>query len=102
MERYLLRRSRLEISAEILQACKCPIAKTRLMQKLNLSYNTMQSCLAQLAELGLIEMQPDTLEYVVSRRGLAYLVQWKQLQAFLKPDEKLSLKLGRITQVSVK
>lgn len=88
MQRYLLRRSRLEISTEILKTCKYPIVKTRLMQKLNLSYNTLQDCLTQLLELNLLELNPHTLEYITSRKGLDFLVQWTQLQAFLKPAEK--------------
>lgn len=96
MQRYLMRRSRLEISIEILRACKYPTVKTPLMQKLNLSYNTLQDCLSQLLELNLLELQPDALEYVTSRRGLAFLAQWTQLQAFLKPEKSLDEKWFRM------
>ncbi|MGO8806350.1 MAG: winged helix-turn-helix domain-containing protein [Candidatus Bathyarchaeia archaeon] len=93
MQRALLKRSRLQISTEILQTCRTPMVKTRLMQKLNLSFNTIQECLAQLQELKLLQLQHGTMEYATTGKGLDFLAKWMQLQEFLKPEEKISLKI---------
>lgn len=98
MQRCLVNTGRLQVSTEILKACKSPIVKTRLMQKLNLSFNMTQDCLGQLEELKLVECRADTSEYFTTGKGLAFLVKWMQLQEFLKPEEKVSLKMGKISR----
>jgi len=71
--------------------------KTRLMQEINLSYNTIQDCLQQLQELELIELQNDSSEFLTTGKGLDFLAKWLQLQEFLKPDEKVSIKTRKIS-----
>jgi predicted transcriptional regulator len=68
------------------------------MQKLNLSYNMLQDSLGQLQELSLVELQPATAEFVTTGRGLEFLTKWMQLQEFLKPGEKISIKAGKISR----
>ena len=62
------------------------------MQKANLSYNALQRCLLQLQELDLVELCPGSLEYITTQKGRIFLEKWMQLQEFLKPEEKVSIK----------
>ncbi len=91
MQVTVKRRTRLLVLMEILHICKSPLPKTRLMQKANLSYPTLKKCLLQLQDFGLIGMQPETREYQITPKGVAFLVQWGQLQQFLSPREKTSM-----------
>jgi predicted transcriptional regulator len=95
MQTLLIRRSRLEVLTEILRICKTPQAKTRLMQKANLSYNTLQDCLQQLQELGMVNIFPDSSEYMTTQKGSTFLQKWAQLQEFLMPKEKIQIKTKR-------
>jgi predicted transcriptional regulator len=66
------------------------------MQKANISYNTLQDCLQQLQELDLVELHPNTLEYVTTKKGITFLVKWMQLQEFLMPNEKVSIRAKKV------
>ena len=92
MQAYTIKRSRLQILTEILHFAKSPRAKTRLMQKANLSYYNLQDCLLQLQELDLIEFHPNTAEYATNEKGLNFLAKWSQLQELLTPKERVSIK----------
>jgi predicted transcriptional regulator len=65
------------------------------MQKANLSYNNLQKCLEELESLGLVALQPETYEYATTKKGVTFLAKWGQLQRFLTPEEKLSIKTKR-------
>jgi predicted transcriptional regulator len=65
------------------------------MQKANLSYSALQDCLQQLERLDLMKVHPDTLEYATTEKGVTFLVKWRQLQEFLTPEEKVSIRTQR-------
>jgi predicted transcriptional regulator len=65
------------------------------MQKANLSYSALQDCLRQLEQLDLVALRPDTLEYATTEKGVTFLVKWRQLQEFLTPEEKVSIRTQR-------
>ncbi len=98
MQTALIRRSRLQLLTDILSICKTPLPKTRLMQKANLSYKNLQKCLGELESLGLVVLLPETTEYVITKKGIVFLAKWGQLQLFLTPEEKLSIKTKRCLQ----
>jgi predicted transcriptional regulator len=66
-----------------------PQAKTRIMQKTNTSYNSLQNHLLKLKELGLIDLQSGTSKYAITQRGLGFLEKWVELQELLTPEEHI-------------
>jgi predicted transcriptional regulator len=88
----LIKRNRLQVLTEILDICKSPQVKTRLMQKANLSYSSLQDCLQQLQNLNLVQLQNGTSGYVTTEKGITFLIKWKQLQEILNPHERVSIK----------
>jgi predicted transcriptional regulator len=96
MQVYNMKRNRLEVLTEILYLCKSPLAKTRLMQKANLSYTTLQDCLQQLQELDIVRIHADTSEFVTTEKGILFLIKWRQLQEFLTPQERITMKTKKV------
>jgi predicted transcriptional regulator len=92
MQALALKRNRLEVLAEILQNCKTPLLKTRIMQKVNLSYGSLQDCLSQLQELGFIQTGCDMTKFVTTEKGAIFLGKWLQLQDLLNPAERVIIK----------
>jgi predicted transcriptional regulator len=94
------RRNRLEVLAEILSLCKSPRQKTHLLQKVNLSYPKLQDCLQQLRDLKMVNLQPQTSDYVTTEKGLLFLIKWLQLKEFLDPEEKILMTTKRVYNAS--
>ena len=86
------RRSRLEISAEVLRACLEPNVPTRMMYATNTSWNTFREILKPLCEKGLIEFHETKTRthgdkderilglYEITDRGRAVLQQLEALE----------------------
>jgi predicted transcriptional regulator len=89
------RRSKLEILTDILILCKSPKLKSRIFQRVNLSYSNLQSCLLDLEKLGLIIASQEST-YLTTERGLVFLDRWWQLQELLMPEEKMSLRIEKL------
>jgi predicted transcriptional regulator len=72
----------LEIFAEILELCRKPNVKTRVMYKTNLSYGMLQVCLEQLLKQELLELNLSAKNYSTTEKGLDFLQTWTTLQQF--------------------
>ncbi len=79
----------LEIMAEILELCKKPQPKTRVMYKTDLSYKTLQNYLSQLLLLKFLEVHHSRTTYQTTERGLGFLRQWNGLKAYLTKSENV-------------
>ena len=86
-----LRRGKLQILADILYLCRSPQAKTRIMQKTNTSYVSLQKHLMELRKLSLVELQPETSKYAITQRGFVFLEKWKKLEELLVPEDQIVL-----------
>ena len=86
------RRSRLEISAEVLRACLEPNVPTRMMYATNTSWNTFREILKPLVDKGLIEFHETQTRthggsdyrihglYEITDKGRAVLQQLEDLE----------------------
>jgi predicted transcriptional regulator len=90
MQTLAIKRNRMQVLTEILQTCKSPQIKTRIMQKANLSYVSLQDCLSHLQELGFIQPYGNT-KFLTTEKGAIFLGKWMQLQELLKPRERVSI-----------
>jgi predicted transcriptional regulator len=92
------KRSRLEIFVDILGFCVVPQTKTRIINKVRLSFKVSTECILQLKRSGLLQ---DSIglrkKLVTSEKGFLFLKGWWQLLELLdlehKPEERL---LGRV------
>ena len=90
------RRTRLEIFAEILEICRKPNVKTRVMYQTNLSYNMLQVCLKKLLKKELLELNLGAKNYSTTERGLGFLQRWEDLQQLTGATESPT---ARVTPV---
>ncbi len=77
------KRVSLEIMAEILELCKKPQPKTKVMHKTDVSYKTLQNYLSQLLSLEFLEVHHSRTTYLTTERGLGFLRQWNGLKEYL-------------------
>jgi predicted transcriptional regulator len=61
------------------------------MQKTNTAYNSLQSHLLKLEELGFISVQSGTSKYAITQRGKDFHQKWMELQELLMPKEQVVL-----------
>jgi len=85
------RRDRLQIFAEILDLCRKPQTKTRVMYETNLSYAMLQDCLMKLQNKGLLEVHHSKTKYATTEKGLEFLQRWAELQQFLKIEKSVHI-----------
>jgi predicted transcriptional regulator len=83
LESFRSKRSRLQILAEILETCRKPQAKSRIMYKNNLSYNLLQDCLTELQKKKLIKVHHSKEEYSTTEKGQKFFQKWTELQQLL-------------------
>ncbi|MEO9294592.1 MAG: winged helix-turn-helix domain-containing protein [Nitrososphaera sp.] len=77
-------RSRVEITADILELTCCSCKPTTIMYKANLSYDQLRSYLAYLSNKGWIVKEEG--EWRATERGREYLAVFQKLKEFLKDD----------------
>jgi predicted transcriptional regulator len=77
------KRDRLQIFAEILELCRKPQVKTKVMYKANLSYNMLQDCLMQLHKWKLLEVHHSKKKYLTTEKGQEFLQKWTALQQLI-------------------
>ncbi len=70
--------------AEILDLCKKPQPKTRVMYRTNLSYKTLQNYLSQLLSLEFLEVHHSRTAYATTEKGLDFLRKWAELKEYLE------------------
>lgn len=90
------RRTYLEMIADILELCKNPQAKTRIMNETGMSYKILQNHLSQLQSLQFLEVNHHIrTTYSTTEEGLYFLRKWKELKDYLKPQhDDVSLPLS--------
>ena len=82
------RRTKIEIIYDMLKAIQNKggsIKPTHLLYKSNLSHNKMQEYLDNLKEKGMIKEEETirgTREYIITDKGLKYIVEFKQIKQF--------------------
>jgi len=79
----MAKRNNLEIIAEILNLCKQPQNKTRVMYGTNSSYKMLQRYLSELQSLGFLEVHHSPIKYMTNQKGLNFLEKWKELEELI-------------------
>ena len=79
----MAKRDSLEIMAEILDLCKQPQNKTRVMYRTNLSWIMVQKYLSKLHSKGLLEVHHSSTKYVATLKGLKFVEKWRELVELL-------------------
>ena len=75
------KRSRLQIVFEILQVCKQPQSRTRIMTEVGLNHNMLLAVLDPLVKHKLIEVSEGLkIKCVISEKGKAYMQKYCELQ----------------------
>lgn len=69
--------------AEILNLCKQPQTKTKIMYVTNLSWRMLQNYLATLQSKGLIEVYHSLAKYAATQKGVKFVQKWKALGKLL-------------------
>ena len=70
--------------AEILELCRKPTAKTRIMYKTNMSHPGVQKFIKQLQKLDLLKLDDGTVKYKTTEKGLEFIRRYSALQDLLK------------------
>ncbi len=93
------KRGHLQVMFEILEICKHPQNKTRIMQQATLSYNQLRAVLEVLEKYKLLEVKEGSRKkYVASARGKEYAQKYNELQKMTTQsdyEEKACLKKGK-------
>ena len=79
-------RSKVEITADILELACCSCKPTTIMYKANLSYDQLKSYLTYLSEKGWIVKEEG--EWRATERGRDFLAIFNKLREFLEADAR--------------
>ena len=79
------KRAHTQIIAEILEQCKQPTAKTRIMYKVSMSYPATINFLEYLQKLKMLKLDQEGKKYKTTEKGLSYLKKHSELRNLLKP-----------------
>jgi predicted transcriptional regulator len=79
VEMLMVKRTSLEIIAEILSLCEQPQTKTRVMYRTNLSWEMAQKYLSQLQSQDLLQVHHSSTKYQTTRKGLKFVKKWREL-----------------------
>jgi predicted transcriptional regulator len=94
-------RSRIKITADILEIAKTGSRKTKIMYLGNLSFDLLQKYLDMLVKFGLLEVYGDSEKnYVASEKGKQFLADYRELQRYSEMAE--SKKRALETSLAVK
>lgn len=76
-------RSRIKITADILEIAKTGSRKTKIMYLGNLSFDLLQKYLEMLERYGLLEVHGDSEKsYVATEKGKQFLADYHELQKY--------------------
>ena len=78
------KRTQVDILAEILELCRKPTAKTRIMYKTNMSHPGAQKFIKQLQKLELLRFDGHAAKYVTTEKGLEFIKRYAALRGLLK------------------
>jgi predicted transcriptional regulator len=83
------RRDRLKIMAEIMEFTKERQLKTRIMYKVNLSFNQINEYLSFLTEMRFIRIQVENKKksYELTSKGYSFIENYKEMENLLKPEQ---------------
>lgn len=81
------RRNQLQILSDILEFCKMPQPKTRILHMTNTNFKQLERYLLQLQVSGLVEKSLG-MEFSTTSKGAEFLETWATLQIMLMPEQE--------------
>jgi predicted transcriptional regulator len=78
------RRNNLQILSDILEFCKIPQPKTRILHVTNTNFKQLERYLLQLQESGLVQ-KLERLEFSTTEKGIIFIETWTKLREILTP-----------------
>ncbi len=79
----MARRSNFEIMAEIIEFCRQPRSRTRIMGAVNLSFKAMRNYVSMLQSMAFIEVHQSKPKYQTTQRGFMFLKKWKEMNELM-------------------
>ena len=100
------KRDRIQIIAEILNACRNPQTPTYIRRQTNVSYAVLQSCLLQLLArhwITPVEHKRGQKKLALTPNGMVFLEKWVELQklAGIKTKRQLIVPLPEMTSLFI-
>jgi len=86
-------RSRLDIIADVLRVVSQGAKKTQIMYQANLSYKLLTRYLAEVLEVCLVRFEDKEECYVLTRKGKAFLEEYKK---YSRSNKRLEKQLNNI------
>ncbi len=82
-----MKRSKDEIEIAILEICKKPVSKTRIVYLGNLNFRTIKPYINRMTKAGLLEFSKNSeiITYKITSKGLETLKQFREIQDLLAP-----------------
>jgi predicted transcriptional regulator len=82
-----MKRSKEEIVIAILEVCKNPVSKTKIVYSGNLNFRTIKPHMDYLIDSGLLEISTNskTKMYKTTPKGLEVLERFKEIQDSIEP-----------------
>jgi predicted transcriptional regulator len=80
------RRTNLEIMAEIIEFCRQPRSKTRIMYAMNLSFTAMRNYISALETMAFIEVHHSRPKCQTTQRGIVFLKKWKEMNELMNGE----------------
>ncbi|NPV63648.1 MAG: DNA-binding protein [Methanotrichaceae archaeon] len=85
-----MKRSREEIAEQILEICREPASKTRIVYQANLNFNTVMPHLDMLIMAGLLEiLDAQIVTYKTTEKGIKALEHIKAFRDLIRPAGQL-------------
>ncbi len=89
--RYIHRyRNRIDIIAQLLDAAKTPISKTKMMYRAMLSYEQLREYILILGESDLIAYDTPTRRFTTTTKGYQFLKRYEELSELVEPITTIS------------
>jgi len=86
----MMRRSDLDICADILVAARSGAKKTHIVYRANLNFKLVRKYLRRLIENGLLHPSPEKNVYTTTDEGMDFLEQYRKLNTPLRKRAGLS------------
>jgi predicted transcriptional regulator len=77
------RRTNFEIMAEIIEFCRQPRSRTRIMYAMNLSFTAMRNYVSALETMAFLEVHHSKPKYQTTQRGIMFLKKWKEMNELM-------------------
>lgn len=98
----MVRRVSFDIMAEIIDFCRQPRSKTRIMYSANLSYAAAQKYIGDLLSANMLKEYQFPRVYRATEKGMVFIEKWIELNNFIDGGVDLTIRPGAVPLQFVK